>query len=154
PGSRGSGNSFGAGLDGAKQDDSPIHAQVGRAHLDVLKAAFICDLIRVGTYQWSPGTNHVGFALFPNDTKPYQHHPVSHRITTADTVAASTPSALNAAAAFLFNVQVWYYSRHAENLASWKSAVDGCGNSLLDFTCVPFLTEVMANGHERNNMAA
>jgi hypothetical protein len=31
---------------------------------------------------------------------------------------------------------------------------DGCGNNLLDFTCVPFLTEVRTNAHERSNMAA
>ena len=68
--------------------------------------------------------------------------------------AASTVSALNPNAIFLFNVQVWYFSRHAEVFADWKASVDGCGNSLLDFTCVPFLTEVMACGHERNNMAA
>jgi len=148
----GAGNAFTNPM--ALQDDSPIHAQVGAAHLNVLKAAFICDLIRVGTYQWSPGTNHVGFALFPDTVQPFQHHPTSHRINTSDTTAASTLSALNPNAQFLFNVQTWYFSRHAEVLADWKASVDGCGNSLLDFTCVPFLTEVMACGHERSNMAA
>ena len=106
----------------------------------------------MGTYQWSPGTNHVGFTLFPGSTAAYQHHPESHKVITSDTSAATTVSALNAAAQFLFNVQVWYFARHAENFASWKSAVDGCGNSLLDFTCVPFLTEVQACGGERTNM--
>jgi len=149
---RGTGNYYGRPQ--AQQDDAPIHAQVGQAHLDVLKAAFICDLIRVGTYQWSPGTNHVGFALYPNTTQPYQHHPTSHQIVTADTTAASTLSALNPAAIFCYNVQVWYYSRMAETFAAWKTAVDGCGNSLLDYTCIPFLTEVGACGHERNNMPA
>jgi hypothetical protein len=63
--------------------------------------------------------------------------------------AASTLAALNANAVFLFNVHTWYFSRHAETFADWKNSVDGCGNSLLDFTCVPFLTEVMACGEER-----
>ena len=90
----GVGNSFG-NVTGGAQDDAPIHAQVGRAHLDVLKAAFICDLIRVGTYQWSPGTNHVGFALYPGTTQPYLHHPTSHQISTADTTASSTLAGLN-----------------------------------------------------------
>ncbi|HEY7371622.1 MAG TPA: DUF1552 domain-containing protein [Polyangia bacterium] len=148
----GLGNPFGTGGNLAAQDDSPMHAMVGRAHMDILKAAFICDLIRVGTYQWSPGTNHASFALYPGTTQPYMHHPTSHHIQTQDTLAASTLSALKVEAAFLYNVQLWYFARHAENLASWKSAVDGCGNSLLDFTCVPFLTEVAACGHERNNM--
>jgi hypothetical protein len=148
----GFGNAYGMTL--AKQDDAPLHAQVGKAHLDVLKAAFICDVIRVGTYQWSPGTNHVGFALYPGDTRPYQHHPTSHRIITADTTAAATLAALNPVAQFLFNVQSWYFARHAENFATWKTALDGCGNNLLDFTCVPFLTEVRACGHERTSLPA
>src|SRR5262249_10526402 len=134
------------------QDDAAIHAQAGKAHLDVLKAAFICDLIRVGTYQWSPGTNHVGFALHPSNTSSWLHHPTSHRISTPDTIAARTLDALVPDAVFLYNVHSWYFARHAESFATWKTAVDGYGNSLLDFTCVPFLTEVMATSHERNNM--
>jgi len=154
PGGRGTGNFYGTGRDAAMQDDAPTHALVGAAHLSILKAAFICDLIRVGTYQWSPGINHVGFALFPNSTQPYRHHPVSHRIGTQNTVSSSTIAGLDTASGFLFNVQRWYFARQAETFAAWKTAVDGCGNNLLDFTCVPFLTEVRAVGHERSNMPA
>jgi len=146
----GTGNAY--GNDGAKSDDSATHEAAGKAHLDVLKAAFICDLIRVGTYQWSPGTNHVGFKLYPGSTGIYQHHPVSHRIGTQDTIGSSTVAGLNANAGFLYAVQVWYWQKHADNLATWKTALDGCGNSLLDNTIVPFLTEVAATGHERSNM--
>jgi len=96
----------------------------------------------------------VGFALFPGTTQPYQHNPTSHKIITQDTFASATVAGLNTYAQYLFNVQVWYYSRHAEVFAGWKKALDGCGNSLLDFTCVPFVTEVMAAGHERSNMPA
>jgi hypothetical protein len=148
---RGAGNSFG---NPRGTDDAAIHAQAGGAHLAVLKAAFVCDLIRVATYQWAPATTHVGFALAPGDAAAYQHHPRSHAINTADTIAASTLGALNTTAQFLFNVHTWYFSRHAETFAAWKTSVDGCGNSLLDFTCVPFLTEVTACSHERSNMAA
>jgi hypothetical protein len=148
----GVGNSFGNPV--AMQDDGPLLHQVGRAHLDVLRAAFICDLIRVGTFQWAPATNHVGFALSPLAPQPFQHHPMSHRINTADTVASSTVAGLNEAAQFLLNAQLWYFARHAEALAAWKDSVDGCGNNLLDFTCVPFLTEVGAAGHEHSNMPA
>ena len=51
-------------------------------------------------------------------------------------------------------MHTWYFARHAESFATWKTAVDGCGNSLLDFTCVPFLTEVRSTSHERSNMPA
>ena len=34
--------------------------------MSVLKAAFICDIVRCGTLLWAPGTNHVGFkGLYP-----------------------------------------------------------------------------------------
>ena len=151
---RGTGNDYGMGNDGASVDDSTMHAAVGKAHLDVLKAAFVCDLIRVGTYQWSPGTNHVGFKLFPGSSSIFQHHPLSHRIGTGDTTSAATAAALNDNAEFLYNVQRWYFDQHALNFATWKTALDGCGNSLLDFTIVPFVTEVRATGHERNDMPA
>jgi len=149
---KGAGNAFGNPR--APFDDAPMHAQAGSAHLAVLKAAFVCDLIRVGTFQWSPAMNHVGFALFPGDPLPFQHHPQSHRINTADTTASATLAGLNTTAQFLFNVHTWYFSRHAETFAGWKNSVDGCGNNLLDFTCVPLLTEVRACAHERSNMPA
>jgi len=147
-GSGGDSNVFGT------QDDAPLHEQVGRLHLDILRAAFVCDIIRVGTYQWSGGTNHVAFTLYPNDTRPYMHHPTSHRISGPDTYGSSTVAGLVPVAQFLFNVQSWYFARHAESLALWKNALDGCGNSLLDFTCIPFLTENTTCNHERSNMPA
>lgn len=118
----------------------------------MLKAAFVCDLIRVGTYQWASANSHVGFALYPGSTTPYMHHPESHKINSQETYAASTLTALNPVCQFLVAVHSWYFARHAENLTIWKNTVDGCGNSLLDFTVVPFLTEVAAVGHERTNM--
>lgn len=151
---RGTGNDYGMGNDAGTVDDSTMHQMVGGAHLDVLKAAFVCDLIRVGTFQWSPGTNHVGFRVYPGSTGIFQHHPLSHRIQTDATVGATTPAALNDNAEFLYNVQLWYFARHAENWAKWKSSVDGCGNPLLDFTIIPIVTEVRATGHERNDMPA
>ncbi len=148
----GFGNNF--GRDSGVNDDAPAHAAAGKAHLDVLKAAFVCDLIRVGTFQWSPGSNHVAFqGMFPNEPSTiYQHHPVSHRIGSAETMASATLAGLAGPAQFLFNIQLWYFARHAENLASWKATIDGCGNPLLDYTVVPFLTEVRATGHERSDM--
>src|SRR3954452_11931237 len=80
----------------AQQNDAPVHAQAGALHLEVLKAAFVCDLIRVGTFQWSPGTNHVGVALYPGTTQPYEHNPPSHKIATSDTGASATLSGLPA----------------------------------------------------------
>ena len=64
--------------------DDTLHAQIGGLHMGILKAAFTCDIIRVATFQWSPGTNHVAFkGQFPGEANTiYQHHPLSHRIGT------------------------------------------------------------------------
>ena len=129
------------------QDDAPVHAQAGALHLDVLKAAFVCDLIRVGTYQWSPGTNHVGFALYPGHDpavpappdQPQDRHGRHHRVRDARGVEPRPRSSSSTCTAGT--------SRATPRTSPiWKNTVDGCGNSLLDFTCVPFLTEVQACG--------
>ena len=47
-------------------------------------------------------------------------------------------------AQFLFQVQLWFFKQMAENIKEWKTPVDGFGNSLLDYTVVPYVTEVGA----------
>jgi hypothetical protein len=135
-------------------DDMATHETVGRLHMDVLRAAFVCDLIRCGTFQWSPSTNHVGFkGLYPGDEAGiYQHHPTSHSGNYyTNVLEATTPSELTVPAGrFLFNVQNWYFARHAENLKRWKEAVDGSGNPLLGTTLVVFTTE---NADQQNRRA-
>jgi hypothetical protein len=153
--SKGAGNNYNDPTAGAKEDSTNL-AAVGKAHMAVLKAAFICDVVRCGTLLWAPGTNHVGFkGLFPGQASTvYQHHPQSHKIYTSDTVASSSLTSLNASAQFLFAVQQWFFRQLAEGLKDWKGSYDGFGNSLLDFTVVPYVTEVQATGHERNSMPA
>ncbi len=138
-------------------DDEATHRTVGKLHMDVLRAAFQCDIIRCGTFQWSPGTNHVGFkGLYPGDEAGiYQHHPVSHAVGAGTPNDGTTPDNIAVPQIrFLFNVETWYFARHAENLRLWKDAVDGFGNPLLDTTIIPFLTEVAQYDNSRNNMAA
>ena len=152
---KGAGNSYGNPTAGARED-APNLAAVGKAHFSVLKAAFICDIIRCGTFLWAPGTNHVGFkGLFPGQTDTvYMHHPQSHKITTATTTASSSVTGLDASAQFLFKVQLWFFQQQAEALKDWKNSFDGFGNSLLDYTAVPYVTEVLATSHERSRMPA
>jgi len=156
-GSSGSpGNQYGGNRDVGTVDDTAVHVQVAGLHMDVLRAAMVCDIIRVGTFQFSPGTNHIALkGFYPNNlTGIFQHHPVSHRIGTAQTTASNTVAALDPNAGFLFNVMVWYFGLHAQNLLKWKNQMDGFGNSLLDYTVVPFVTEVAATGHEQSNIPA
>jgi hypothetical protein len=134
--------------------DDVLHAQIGGLHMGILKAAFVCDIIRVATFQWSPGTNHVAFQnLFPGETGTiYMHHPESHKITTPSVVVpAATRSPI---VGFLSNVQNWYNQQMATILAGWKTTIDGMGGNLFDNTIIPFVTEIGATGHEHFNMPA
>src|SRR5690606_9573883 len=48
-------------LENVNSDDSAVHKAVAEAHLALILAAFQCDILRVATFQFSPGTNHVSF---------------------------------------------------------------------------------------------
>src|SRR5215471_11123267 len=142
----------------ARTADDALHERVGRAHMGIIKAAFQCDIIRVATFQWSPGTNHVSFAnLFPNDPGIYMHHPTSHRITNRQEVLAS-PTTHQAEVEFLTAVHTWYNQRMASILAEWKDPVKGLdayGGNVFDNTIIPYVTEVAETTHfPRNPIAA
>jgi hypothetical protein len=135
-------------------DDSGIHREVALAHSGILLAAFQCDLLRVGTFQFSPGTNHVSFGgLWPNDpNRIAMHHPVSHMNPFLSGAASQSPPTSGEAAdiyGFLVNVQVWYNTLMAEILTNFKNATDAFGNSILDRTVIPFITEVAESNHSR-----
>lgn len=67
------------------------HERIGRLHFSVVKAAFRCDLTRVVTFQWSPGTNHVSFGGMwdPGPALFRVHHRVSRSSMDDPTFRAS-----------------------------------------------------------------
>jgi len=142
----------------ASVDDSPVHEQIGKAHMGIFKAAFICDLIRVGTFQWSPGTNHVSFkGLFPNNPNAiYMHHPTSHIIGSFAESSTSLPAAglHQDVVNFLANVQTWYNQKMADILMDWKATTDVYGGNLLANTIIPYVTEVGETTHSWNPLPA
>jgi hypothetical protein len=136
-------------------DDMETHQTVGRLHMEVFRAAFLCDIIRAGTFQWAPATSHVGFkGMYPgDDVGIYQHCAVHHTVGNGTPTQGTTPDEITSAGVrFLFNVQTWYFARHAENLKLWKDSVDGFGNPLLDTTIIPFATENADYTHIRTNI--
>jgi hypothetical protein len=148
----------GTGPTSAASDDSVAHAEVAKAHMGIIRTAFQCDLIRVATFQFSPGTNHVSFkGLYPGDANGiYMHHPTSHQVTSATDSLGSLPPAgyrqdtIN----FLVNVHRWYNERMAEMLALWKTTTDIYGGNLLANTIVPYITEVAETSHSQGSMPA
>jgi hypothetical protein len=136
----GDGNRIGNGAysttNGSSRDDE-IHANIGRLHGEVIRAAFQCDLTRVVTFQWSPGTNHVSFqGMYPGQpTSIKMHHPVSHDPSTPDVRE------------FLTKIDTWYSERTSELLQSLLATPDIGGGNLLDNTFVPYVTEVARADH-------
>jgi Protein of unknown function (DUF1552) len=135
------------------QADNTQHQQIGEYHQAIIRAAFVCDMTRVATFQWSPGSNEVAFkGLNPGDPQGiYNHHPVSHNVSDAQVLE---PVAANRTAfvQFLVNVEIWYNTRMADFLTTLKSTKDVFGNPLLDNTVVPYLTEVSIASHAHNPM--
>ena len=133
-------------------------ATVAASHWAVIKAAFICDLVRVATFQFEPGTGHVGFkGLFPGDEgSTYRHHPISHEIAgfLMDQATPPPPHSSPPVLEFLMNVEQWYNLRFAELLADFNATTDPFGNNLLGTTVIPYVTEVRSTGHARNQMPA
>ncbi len=131
----------------ASSSDEVVHDQVGVLHAGLLKAAFACDLVRVATFQWSPGVNHIAFkGIYPGEPNSiYMHHPLSHRISTNDTLAVSNR---RPEVDFMTSVAEWYNERFARIVADFKATPDVFGNNLLETTIIPYVTEVAACGHE------
>ncbi len=137
-------------------DDSETHQAVAEAHLALILAAFQCDLMRVGTFQFSPGTNHVSFkGMWPSDpNRIAMHHPVSHAGAFLGNASDADPSGLQGADVdryeFLANVQTWYNQRLADFLVKLRDTDDGYGGKLLDTTVIPYVTEVAQSNHRRS----
>jgi hypothetical protein len=131
----------------ATSSDEVVHEQVGALHAGLIKAAFACDLVRVATFQWSPGVNHIAFkGIYPGEPDSiYMHHPLSHRISTNDTLATS---GRRPEVEFMTSVAEWYNERFARIVADFKATPDVFGNNLLETTVIPYVTEVAACGHE------
>lgn len=139
--------------------DDEIHEQIGKVHAGILLAAMQCDIIRVGTFQWSPGTNHVSFkGQYPGEASSiYMHHPLSHAVNGQDTFNQRGTGRTGDIAQFLANVNAWYNARTAMVIKMFKDAIDPLGDgtsTMLDRTVIPYVTEVAEQNHGRNPKAA
>jgi hypothetical protein len=125
------------------QRDDETHSQIGLLHLAVIKAAFTCDLTRVVTFQWSPGTNHVSFGgMWDPDPSLFRvHHGVSHSSMGDPNVQS-----------FLTQVDTWYSRVLADFVTELKTTTDAAGKSIFDTTLLPYVTEVSRGDHRRYEM--
>jgi len=158
-GQSGSKFNYGVGNEVASTSDEALHERIGKAHAAVILAAFQCDIIRVASFQWSPGTNHVSFkGKYPADPeRSFMHHPMSHRIGSQSFFNGAPQTGTSADASlyqFLVAINAWYNQKTADILTTFKNAKDGFGNSVLDHTVVPYLTEVGDPSHSRGPKAS
>jgi hypothetical protein len=111
--------------------DQEEHKQVAELHFAILHAALACDMTRVITFQYSPGTNHVSFqGFYPGDDSVVKlHHTQSHDGGDSNTVP------------FLANVTRWYSEITAAFLLKLKQTAEVDGTSLLDNMIIPYITE-------------
>lgn len=152
------GSKFDYGSEATSTSDEGMHRQIGELHAGIIRSAFQCDIIRVATFQWSPGTNHVSFGgQFPDDPNAIlMHHPLSHRIGSRSQVMDGPPTTDYEASVveFLVNIQTWYNEQTAAIIQSFKDATDIHGGNLLDHTVIPYITEVAETTHSREPMPA
>jgi len=142
-----------------KSDDAPNHEAVGNAHAGIIRAAFACDLIRVATFQWSPGTNHVSFkGVDPNSPNTsYMHHPLSHANGSKTYFDGARPGSNAYIWDAMVNVNRWYFEKTAAILNTFRTQIDPLdpmGGNLLERTVIPMVTEVADASHNHNGHAA
>jgi hypothetical protein len=125
-----------------QERDDVKHDRIAQLHFAVIRAAFRCDLTRVATFQFAPGTNHVSFGeLWPPDPSVFKiHHTTSHDPDSPDSLE------------FLTRVEEWYAARVAAFLTDLSTTQDLAGGTLLDSMLVPYVTEVGARYHNWDNV--
>jgi hypothetical protein len=130
----------------ATEADDETHEAVGKLHMSVIRAAFQCDLIRVATFQWAPGTGHVALrGLDPNAPDViYRYRGLGMRGLSSSFWSNPRPTTDAYIWDAIVNAHIWYSRRMADILAEFKNATDAFGGNLLDHTVIPYVTE-MAN---------
>lgn len=114
------------------------HAQIGRAHLDIVRAAFQCDLTRVAAFQWGSMENLIARSI-PGLTE-VTYHVMSHATGTPEFDSQLT------------RIHTWYNERLAEFLRTLRDTLDSDGRSLLDNTLVVSWSEIRRGFHTFDNL--
>jgi hypothetical protein len=109
------------------------HAAIGRAHFDLLRVAFQCDLVRVASFTWGSWITNVG--NYVPGVEGRSHHDLSH-----------LPKLVEQAI-----VHRWYNEQLAAFLKALRATPDIDGRSVLDNTLVVSWTEMRLGNHTFDN---
>ncbi len=126
---------LGERIDPTRDENFPATVDL---QMDVITAAFACDLTRVGSLQW---TRSVGNIAFPWAGVSDRHHDLSHEGDgNGDAMQKIT------------EINRWYAGKMAELLARLDSIPEP-GGTLLDNTLVVWVNELgRGNSHSRNEI--
>jgi len=120
--------------DATLDDRDRDHGRLGRAHLDLVRVAFQCDLTRVACFTWGSWSTNV--AGFVPELEARGYHDLSHSGRSDDETA----------------VHRWYNEQLAAYLRTLRDTEDVDGRSLLDNTLVVSWTEMHTGGHRFDNI--
>ncbi|MEM9190598.1 MAG: DUF1552 domain-containing protein [Myxococcota bacterium] len=113
------------------------HGPIGRAHLDIIRTAFQCDLTRIATFGWAAGNSHINFSRLI-DVENRGHHNITH----SGNNRAHDESAIH----------LWYCEQMAEMVRSFRDTPDIDGRSLLDNTLIVVFSEIRLGRHSFDNV--
>jgi hypothetical protein len=140
----------------ASEGDDLTHEAVGKLHATVIRTAFQCDIIRVATFQWAPGTGHVALTgLDPNAPEiAYIYRILSRELPNPSSWTGARPVTNAHVWDVMVNAYLWYNQQMADILGELSSATDVFGNNLLDYTVIPYLTETSTPAGTQNQIPA
>ncbi len=124
------------GIDARQRDEN--HAAIGRAHLDVIRAAFQCDLTRVACFQW--GSMEANFSHILPGMTDISFHLLSHYAGNEGPDRE------------LGDIHRWYNLELAKFLRTLRDTPDFDGNSLLHNTLVVVWSEMRKGSHSFDNL--
>lgn len=125
------------------------HQVLGQTYLALIKAAFLCDLVRVATFSWSSATSWVVFpGTFGGATLPGNPQSAPHyEPLSVDPATDPRPSQWWAA------IDLFYAQQSSLAIQSLAAAPDVDGNSLLDNTVVVYVSELSRRwDHDQRNI--
>jgi hypothetical protein len=114
------------------------HGLIGRTQLDLVRAAFQCDVSRVATFGWTAGASMVNFSGLIPGVENVDFHAITHGGVNKTVDEA--------------RVHRWYNEQMAAYLRTLRDTVDLDGRSLLDNTLVVVWSEMRLGQHSFTNV--
>jgi len=109
------------------------HAALGRAHFEIIRAAFRCDLARIVSFGWASGQSAINFSQLLPGMENLAFHEVTHFGMNAehDQIAAHR----------------WYSEQMAAMVRMFRDTPDIDGRSLLDNMLIVVWSEIRLGFH-------